>query len=740
MKKMKHYALLLFAAATLSACGDDYDDTALKNDVNDLKSRVEKLESWCGTVNTQISALQGLVGAMENNDYIKGVTPITEGAKTVGYTITFAKADPITILNGKDGKDGDDGVTPIIGVQKDTDGLYYWTVKIGDAEPVWMTDAEGNKISASAQGGDPVLTPEITVDTFEGALYWKINGEWLLNNGAKVPATGAKGDTGATGPAGSNGSNGSTGPQGPKGDQGDAIFKKDGIDYTTSKEWVEFTLADGTKIKLPKYIEVSITVADVAEGTMIISPEDKIEEVVQKKAEFTLSNAENYKAITAQITSKEGSSTAIATRSGETTPTPWKVEITKPVLNEEDGTQITPGSITITPYSGAQEGDQAILKITIIDSQNAEHVTVIVITYTSDVPVLSVTLPQEDFNVGIGEEKTMPVTFVPSTASNKSLTWTSSNEAVATVDATGKITGKAAGTAIITVTSADGGKTSTCTVVVEAIAVEAVTLDKTEAALGIGETVNLIPTIAPANASDKRVTWSSTNEDVASVDDHGVVTGRTVGTATISAQSIDGGKVASCTVTVEDNIAVAGITLSETEIDINLGGTSQLIATITPENATNKSVTWSSTDESVAAITAPGQVTGRGVGTATIIATTLDGQKTAECKVNVLQPVESITINPNPVNLSVGGSQELTIAFTPANASNKRINWTHNVEGIVTVSTVGEATIITAVSAGTTTLTATPQGGGDPVEITVNVTDGDGSASTPDYIGAQWGN
>ena len=144
MGKLKHLGMSLLLATTFFSCGDDYDDTALRNDVNDLKSRVEKLESWCSTTNTQISALQGLVSALEQNDYVTGVTPIVEGSVEVGYTITFTKSKPITIYHGKDGKNGADGIngvdgiTPLIGAEKDTDGIYYWTIKLGDADSAWL--------------------------------------------------------------------------------------------------------------------------------------------------------------------------------------------------------------------------------------------------------------------------------------------------------------------------------------------------------------------------------------------------------------------------------------------------------------------------------------------------------------------------------------------------------------------------------------------------------------------------
>lgn len=242
MGKLKHLGMSLLLATTFFSCGDDYDDTALRNDVNDLKSRVEKLESWCSTTNTQISALQGLVSALEQNDYVTGVTPIVEGSVEVGYTITFTKSKPITIYHGKDGKNGADGIngvdgiTPLIGAEKDTDGIYYWTIKLGDADSAWLTDVDNNKIPTTGKDGEngndgepgnngepgkdgePGHSPVISVDTFEGKLYWKVDDEWLLDsNSNKVAATGEKGDTGSAG---------KDGEKGPQGEQGDSVFKK----------------------------------------------------------------------------------------------------------------------------------------------------------------------------------------------------------------------------------------------------------------------------------------------------------------------------------------------------------------------------------------------------------------------------------------------------------------------------------------------------------------------------------
>lgn len=534
MRKFKHYALLLIVALAMFGCGDDYDDTALKNDISDLKSRVEKLESWCSTANTQISALQGLVSALQENDYVTGVTPIMEGAKEVGYTITFAKSKPITILNGKDGENGTDGITPIISVKQDTDGQYYWTVTTGEAAPVWMTDAEGKKINAAGQAGEAGHTPVISVETSDGKLCWKVDGKWLLDEkGNKVPATGEKGATGATGATGSTGS---------KGDQGDSIFKEGGIDYDENKDYVIFTLTDGTEIKLMRALDVTIGIKGVEDEMFITSAE----QTTGKTAELTLpASADDYKAITAEIKSKQGTDTDIATRA--TTAEPWKVKLIKPVL--EDDKVKTPGKVIITPSSDVKTGDKAILTLSIIDKQNIEHTTVIIITYTDQIPVSSVTLDKTTLALEVGGSETLTATVLPADAQEKTVTWSSSDEAIAKVSSTGEVEGVKAGTATITATTTDGNKTAICTVTVSNVAVTGVSFASATASVAIGATTTLTPVFTPTNAADKTGTWMSSNTGVATVN-NGVVTGVGAGTATITFTSTDGGFNATCTVTV----------------------------------------------------------------------------------------------------------------------------------------------------------------------------------------------
>ena len=151
MKKLLAFAAL-FAVVALTSC--KYDDDDLWNSVHGLENRVAKLEELCKQMNTNISSLQTIVTALQNNDYVTGITPVMQGGKEVGYTITFSKSNPITIYHGKDGQngedgtDGKDGVTPTIGVKQDTDGIYYWTLD-GD----WLTDKHGDKIKAEGKDG-----------------------------------------------------------------------------------------------------------------------------------------------------------------------------------------------------------------------------------------------------------------------------------------------------------------------------------------------------------------------------------------------------------------------------------------------------------------------------------------------------------------------------------------------------------------------------------------------------------
>ena len=168
------------------------------------------------------------------------------------------------------------------------------------------------------------------------------------------------------------------------------------------------------------------------------------------------------------------------------------------------------------------------------------------------------------------------------------------------------------------------------------VAVSGVTLNESTRNMNPGNTFRLIATVAPADASNKAVTWASSNDAVATVNSTGLVTAVAPGTATITVTTVEGGYTAQCVITVTNvNVPVTGVSLNETSKTLNPNGTFQLIATVQPNNATNKAVNWTTSDSNVATVSANGLVTARGLGTATITVTTVDGGKTATCVITV---------------------------------------------------------------------------------------------------------
>ena len=248
-------------------------------------------------------------------------------------------------------------------------------------------------------------------------------------------------------------------------------------------------------------------------------------------------------------------------------------------------------------------------------------------------------------------------TVLPSNATDKSISWSSSNTGIATVDNNGKVTAVAAGSAVITVTTTDGGKTATCTVTVTnpAIPVQSVSLDKTSLSLNVGENSTLLATVLPANADNKAVTWSSSNTAIATVDASGKVTAVAAGSAVITVTTTDGGKTATCTVTVTNPaVPVQSVSLNKTELSLNVGESMTLTATVLPENADNKAVTWSSSDAAVATVDSNGKVSAVAAGSAVITVKTTDGEKTATCTVTVIADKDPNHAG-DPVEIEEGG-------------------------------------------------------------------------------------
>src|SRR6218665_971098 len=235
-------------------------------------------------------------------------------------------------------------------------------------------------------------------------------------------------------------------------------------------------------------------------------------------------------------------------------------------------------------------------------------------------------------------------TVTPENAADKSVTWTSSNNDIAAVADDGTVTGKSPGTAVIKVTSkSNPDKSATCTVTVTTVAVDGVTIPLT-ATVEVNHTVKLTPTVTPENATDKSLTWTSSNANIAAVADDGTVTGKSIGTVIIEATSRSNPhKLARCALTVI--IPVASISVDPTALPLAVGAPPRrLRVVVAPEFASNKNVTYVSSDPLVASVSETGLVTALAPGTTTITVTSVsDPTKTATCAVTVLSNDASVS-------------------------------------------------------------------------------------------------
>ena len=345
-----------------------------------------------------------------------------------------------------------------------------------------------------------------------------------------------------------------------------------------------------------------------------------------------------------------------------------------------------------------------------------------------NIPVTSVTLNKSELTMKVEDEEQLTVVVAPIEVVDKSVHWTSSDPSVATVSDTGVVTAVSAGTATITARSnLTQDKYASCTVTVlpKFIHVTDVSLDKSSLTLELGESATLSCTVSPANASDKSVTWSSSDEKVVKVDASGRVTTVATGTATIIVTANDNGKRASCTVTVvPPPVLVSSITLSQTSATLAIGQTLALTATVLPEDATDPGIVWSSSNEKVAKVDASGIVTAVGTGTVTITAKSHQNvpQVDATCTVIVKSKIVSVnglSLDQVNMNLYVGQRKTLKATVSPSNADNKEVVWSVAQGGIIRVDQTGT---VTGLRTGISTVIAKTVDGGYMKTCTVTVT------------------
>ena len=338
--------------------------------------------------------------------------------------------------------------------------------------------------------------------------------------------------------------------------------------------------------------------------------------------------------------------------------------------------------------------------------------------------VTSVTLDKTDLTLDVNDTEKLTATVNPNDATNKTVTWKSDKPEIVEVDSNGNVTAKAAGTATITATA--DGKSASCKVTVNGqpatVPVQSVGLNTNKVELSVGEENKLVATVTPEAATNKEVTWASSTPEVATVDQDGKVVAQKPGNATITVTTKDGNKTATCEVTVKETpVAVTGVGLNTNKVELSVGEENKLVATVTPEAAANRDVTWNSSKPAVATVDSTGKVVAQAPGTTTITVTTVDGNKTATCEVTVKETPVAVTgvgLNTNDLKLSAGEGNQLVVTITPQHATNPKVTWKSSASEVATVDANGK---VIAQAPGTATITVTTEDGQKTAACTVTV-------------------
>ena len=344
-----------------------------------------------------------------------------------------------------------------------------------------------------------------------------------------------------------------------------------------------------------------------------------------------------------------------------------------------------------------------------VTTANGKHtakckVTVREIVYSSKIRLNKTSLTLDD-----GTNYILDATVLPENTTSKSVKWSSSNTKVATVDAYGDVTAVAPGTAYIYCKTKDNGTTAKCKVTVKEVKPKSIKFSSKTITIEYDEVRTLKPTFSPANTTDKSLTWTSSDPKVVKVTSAGKIKGLKAGSSAIITATTNTGKLkASITVKVNP-ITVSKISLSRTSVTLSKGSSLTLKATISPSNATDQKLTWSSSDSSIVKVSSDGKITAVKNGTANIVCKAANG-KSATCKVTVKNvPVEGIKLDKTSVVADKGASFTIKATLQPSNATNQNITWSTSDKSVATVSSSGK---VTAVGKGVCQITAKTKDGG----------------------------
>ena len=339
----------------------------------------------------------------------------------------------------------------------------------------------------------------------------------------------------------------------------------------------------------------------------------------------------------------------------------------------------------IMRYSGGRELSGCVVHVPQGSKSNYEkaecwkYATII-----EEIPVKGVSIDKPEECVYVGDRFKPDVAIVPENALNRNYTLKSLDERVAALDDDGFVVLKSYGKARIQATTEDGGYTDVCEFDVYEHTV-GIRLETEQARVRKGGRLTLSAVAQPEGKTDGRLVWSSSDGSVASVDEEGVVSGKSKGEAVITVTAVDGGYTAECRVRVYQ--PVTELRMDNRSMTVNTGEDIQLTATILPYDADNKSIVWSSDNPDVADVNGKGVVTGVKAGQTVIRATSEDEGISDFCVVTVNQPVTGVSLSKSELSFSkIGDAEQLVASVQPADATNKELNWSSSDESVAIVS------------------------------------------------------
>ena len=342
-----------------------------------------------------------------------------------------------------------------------------------------------------------------------------------------------------------------------------------------------------------------------------------------------------------------------------------------------------------------------------------------IISVFKKVEVTGISLSATSRSLYVGNTYQLKATIEPTTATFPQIIWKSDDPSVATVDQFGLVRAVGVGTTYISAASEDNPFIVKKCKITSGIQATGVTLNATSVELYETATKMLVPTITPANATNKKVIWSSSDPSVASVNVDGVVTAISQGTAVITCTTQDSSRVAKCTVKVLKTIKSKSVSLDSKSLTLDDGTSATLTATIKPSNVSITSLNWRSTNNKVATVSGNGVIKAVGPGTCKIVATTKDTGKKAVCKVTVNPtPVKRVKLNRSTLTLTMNKTYNLKATTVPSYATNQKMTWTTSNKKIVKVGKTGK---VRAVGPGTATITVITDDGGRKATCTVTV-------------------